>query len=142
MKPNLLCFTLLTAAFFGGTSATGEDTRTQAEQRMAEIQQEYYLTGTVRSCVSLQALRDSRVIDNQTIFFKGPGRTAYLNKLPRRCTRLAIENRFAYRTSIGQLCHLDVITVVDNFGRTWSRCGLGKFQEMKSKETASPDKGK
>lgn len=141
MKSKLLCSTLLVVAFSYGTSAISEDSLTKAQERLAKVHEKYVSTGEVRSCVSLRSLRESRVIDDQTIFFRGAGSTAYLNKLPRTCSRLAIEERFAYRTSVGQLCHLDVITVVDNYGRSWNRCGLGKFEELKSKsaiEKASP----
>lgn len=139
MKPTLLCSTLLIAAFFGGSSAIGEESLTKAEKRLAKVQENYELTGEVRSCIPLNLLRDSRVIDNQTIFFRGPGRKAYLNKLPRTCSRLVSEDRFAYRTSIGQLCHLDIITVVDSFGRSLSHCGLGKFEELQSKPSSDTE---
>ena len=133
MKPLFLCCSLLVVALLGGTSMANEEPLTKAEERLAKLQDKYVFTGELKSCVSLHALRESRVIDDQTIFFRGPGKTAYLNKLPRTCTRLDVEERFAYQTSIGQLCHLDVITVVDSFGRSWNRCGLGKFEELQKK---------
>ncbi len=132
MKPSLLCLTLLIMALSGGNSATGDEPLTKAQKRLAKVQEDYTATGQIKNCISLSLLRNSKVIDNQTIFFRSSGRKAYLNKLPRTCSRLAVEERFAYRTSVGQLCQSDVITVVDNFGRSWSRCGLGKFEELQS----------
>ena len=103
------------------------------------VQEDYTPTGQIKNCISLNLLRESRVIDNQTIFFRGSGRTAYLNKLPRTCSRLDVEERFAYRVSIGQLCHSDVITIVDNFGRSLNRCGLGKFEELQVKSSGDKE---
>jgi len=134
MKPTFLCSTVLIAAFFGGATTASEDSLTEAQKRLAEVHEKYVPTGETRNCIPLITLRDSRVIDNQTIFFRGAGKRAYLNKMPRVCTRLDVEERFAYRTS-GQLCYQDAITVVDSFGRAWSRCGLGKFEELQSKSS-------
>ena len=110
-----------------------KDTEKTAENAMAKLEKKYQATGKAKKCVSLRSLRDSNVIDNQTIFFKGPGKKAYLNRLPRTCSRLAAEKRFSYRTSLSQLCSTDVITVLDSFGRSWSRCGLGEFEVWQAK---------
>ncbi|MBV1900139.1 MAG: hypothetical protein KUG56_00555 [Kordiimonadaceae bacterium] len=111
-----------------------------AEKAMAKLEKKYQATGTAKKCVSLRFLRDSNVIDNQTIFFEGPGKKAYLNRLPRACSRLAAEKRFSYRTSLSQLCSTDVITVLDSFGRSWGRCGLGEFEvwQAKPKNESAP----
>lgn len=139
MKSTLQCLTLLLAVLFGGVSAVGDEVLTKAQKRLAKVQEDYAPTGQIRNCISLNLVRDSRVIDNQTIFFRASGRTAYLNKLPRTCRRLDVEERFSYRVSVGQLCHLDVITIVDNFGRSLNRCGLGKFEELKVKPSGDKE---
>jgi len=54
----------------------------------------------------------------------------YRNQLPYRCPGLALHDTFMYRTSLNQLCHLDIITVMDSIGFGLSpgaSCGLGHF---------------
>lgn len=133
MKSLLFAYVFVVGLFAAPNSLAQEETDAELSEKMLRLQHDYDFTGELKNCVPLHALKESKVIDDQTIFFRGPGKTAYLNKLPRTCSRLDVEERFAYQTSIGQLCSLDVITVVDNFGRSWNRCGLGKFEELKKK---------
>lgn len=114
-----------------------EEKPTRAEKRLAKLQEDYAPTGETRNCVSLNRLRDSTIIDDQTIYFKAPGKTVYVNRLPNKCPRLAAEERFSYSVSIGQLCKLELITVIDSFGHNWSRCGLGEFEVWKKKTADS-----
>ena len=81
-------------------------------------------------CVSLTRIARTEVIDDRHIAFYLRGGDILVNRLPRECRSLARENRFSYRTSTGQLCSIDSITVLSNFGGGLSRgasCGLGRF---------------
>jgi hypothetical protein len=118
----------------------GEKELTRSEKRLARIMERYQETGEVRHCVPLRYLRESTVIDDQTIFFRGLGRKAYMNKMSHKCPRLSFEERFMYSTSIAQLCKGEIITVLDSFGRQWGSCGLGEFREMERKPKAEADK--
>lgn len=109
---------------------------TRGEKRLAKIMEDYKPTGEVRHCVPLRYLRDSKIIDDQTIFFKGIGKKGYINRMPNRCARLSFEERFMYSTSIAQLCKAEIITVLDSFGRQWGSCGLGQFEEYEKKSKA------
>lgn len=80
-----------------------------------------------QNCVSLHAIRNTRVLDDRTILFEMAGHKTLLNRLPHRCPQLGFEKRFAYRTSLSQLCNTDIITVITSFGRGAS-CGLGMFE--------------
>ena len=104
---------------------------TRWEKRLKRIMEKYEFTGEERSCISLRSVKSTSVVDNNRIFFDAAGKKAYMNVLDRACPRLKYEERFAYRTTIGQLCNVDLITVLDNYGRSWSSCGLGKFKEMR-----------
>jgi len=134
------------AALIGGvpfapeTGADDEKKLTKAEKRLAAITKKYQPTGKSKSCVSLRSLRESRILDDQTIFFGGIGKYVYFNRLPRRCARLASEERFAYSTSVGQLCKSDYITVLNSMGTPLNSCGLGKFEqwEKKPKSKSTP----
>jgi hypothetical protein len=85
--------------------------------------------GTV-SCVMLSAVDSSQVIDDKTIIFKMRGKKYYKNTLPYSCPRLGSEKAFSYKTSINQLCSVDIITVLETGGglRDGASCGLGKFE--------------
>lgn len=130
------------AALLGGspfvpeTGAADEKKLTRSEKRLAVITKKYQPTGKLKSCVSLRTLRESRIIDDQTIFFGGIGKYVYFNRLPRRCSRLAFEERFSYSTSVGRLCKSDHITVLNSMGSALNSCGLGQFEQWEKKPKA------
>jgi len=107
---------------------------TRLEKRRASIMEQYEKTGEVKRCVPLNRLRNSVILDDKTIFFRATNSSGYLVEMAHRCPRLATEERFAYKTSIGSLCSNDIITVLDSFGRDWSSCGLAEFQVMKRRD--------
>lgn len=125
---------------FAASAEEGEKKQSRAEKRMASVEKKYEPTGKTKRCVPLRSLRESRIIDDQTIFFRGLGSKAYVNRLPRRCPRLASEERFSYRVSIGQLCNTEIITVLDSMGGSWGSCGLGDFEvwQKKNEEETAP----
>ena len=77
-------------------------------------------------CVNLARIRSTRVLDDRTILFEMSGGETLVNRLPNRCPGLGFEKRFAYKTSLSQLCNTDIITVITSMGRGAS-CGLGTF---------------
>ncbi|MEM6684025.1 MAG: DUF6491 family protein [Pseudomonadota bacterium] len=92
-----------------------------------------------QNCVQIVRLRQSHVLDDQTIVFEARGSDYYLNELPQRCPRLGFEKSFTYATSLTQLCNVDIVTVLQNFGGQFVRgasCGLGKFQPISKAEFA------
>ena len=130
----LLIGVLVGAAPFSGNAGIADEKKmTKAEKRLERIEKKYQPTGVIKSSVSLRSLRDTRVIDDKTIFFQARGKKGYINRLPRRCPRLAYEQRFSYSTTIGQLCKSELITVLDSMGSGLVSCGLGKFEEWEKK---------
>ena len=103
--------------------------KTRAERRRERIMREYEATGKVENCVPMRSLRQSHILDDQTIFFESIGRRGYINRMPNKCAGLLREERFAYSNSFGSLCRAQIITVLDSFGRSWGSCGLGEFEE-------------
>jgi hypothetical protein len=84
-------------------------------------------------CVSLSQIRSTNVVDNSTIDFKMAGGKTYRNSLPHSCPGLKYEDRFSYRTSLSQLCNVDIVRVLHNYGGQLQEgvgCGLGKFQPV------------
>jgi len=91
-------------------------------------------------CVSLHQIRGTRVVDAQTILFEMGGKKTLANRLPRKCPGLAFEKRFAYKTSLNQLCNTDVITVITSIGAGAS-CGLGYFEPWVAPEQVGGQPG-
>jgi hypothetical protein len=89
------------------------------------------LSGKPASCIPLQQIRESRVRDDRTIDFYMNGGKVYRSTLPNSCPQLGFEKRFAYKTSLSQLCSTDIITVLTSPGITsGASCGLGAFQPV------------
>lgn len=83
------------------------------------------------SCVGLRQIRNTRVHGDQVIDFHMNGGRVYRNTLPYSCPRLGFEERFLYKTSLSQLCSVDIITVLSSPDLSQGpSCGLGKFQPV------------
>ncbi len=85
------------------------------------------------NCVSLRNIRSTNVVDANTIDFKMNGGKTYRNSLPYSCPSLKFEDRFSYRTSTNQLCNVDIVRVLHDYGGRLTEgagCGLGKFQPV------------
>lgn len=84
-------------------------------------------------CVSINRIRRTRAIDDQTILFYMRGREIYQNILPRDCPRLKSTNRFMYETVGSRLCSSDTIDVLEQFSSRldsiWT-CRLGEFHPV------------
>ncbi|MFN3818119.1 hypothetical protein [Blastomonas sp.] len=92
------------------------------------------VTGDPVSCINLSQIRSSQVRDDRTIDFILNNGQVYRNELPYQCGGLGFERAFTYSTSLTQLCNVDIITVLQNFGGTLNRgasCGLGEFTPVK-----------
>ncbi|MHA6718833.1 DUF6491 family protein [Sphingomonas sp. RS6] len=83
------------------------------------------------SCLSLSRIRDTKVRDDRTIDFVTSGGQVYRNTLPNACPQLGFEKRFAYQTTLNQICSVDLITVLipPDLSRGVT-CGLGEFQPV------------
>jgi len=83
-------------------------------------------------CLNIQSIQNTDVRDDRTIDFIMNGRKIYRNVLPHSCPSLGAERRFMYKTSLSQLCSVDVITVLYSSPDLMrgASCGLGKFQPM------------
>ena len=88
--------------------------------------------GDAISCVSLRSIRSTQVHDDSTIDFHMNDDKIYRNTLPNSCPSLGFEERFLYKTSLSQLCSVDIITVLQSPGLSQgASCGLGTFQPVK-----------
>jgi hypothetical protein len=87
------------------------------------------VTGEAVSCLRLSQFSDTRIRDDHTIDFMRNSRQGWRNSLPHGCSGLRSANAFTYRVSTGELCNVDIITVLNNFGglQRGASCGLGQF---------------
>ncbi|MDZ7642857.1 MAG: DUF6491 family protein [Woeseiaceae bacterium] len=82
------------------------------------------------SCILLQRIDRTEILDNQNILFYMRGGDIYLNRLRNRCPGLRRNEPIMYNTTSSQLCDLDRISVLYNRGGGLSpgaSCRLGRF---------------
>jgi hypothetical protein len=123
----VLALAALTGGVTAGVSAKKEPTPVRA-------------VGEPKNCVSLNQIRSTHVVDNSTIDFKMAGGKTYRNSLPHSCPGLKFEDRFSYRTSLSQLCNVDIVRVLHDYGGRLTEgagCGLGKFQPVEKVSAAN-----
>ncbi len=110
------------------------------------------LAGTVRaedanlsgarpeSCISLTRIKSSEVIDRSHMVFTMSNGSMYLNTLPYPCPGLSRNTPYLHRTSLNEICDLDIITVLNEGGGGFmpgASCGLGKFVPTSKEEVAA-----
>jgi hypothetical protein len=130
MRRSLLVVSTLVALSLGATAGMS------AKKEPAPVR----AVGEPINCVSLNRIRSTKVVDNSTIDFKMAGGKTYRNSLPYSCPGLKFEDRFSYKTSLSQLCNVDIVRVLHDYGGRLQEgvgCGLGKFQPVERISTAN-----
>lgn len=89
-------------------------------------------TGAPVNCISIVGIDQSLVRSDQVIDFVMRGRNqVYRVTLDQPCPQLGFEQRFAYETSLSQLCSTDIITVFETSPpMRGASCGLAPFQPV------------
>jgi hypothetical protein len=120
-------YRLVPLAIFAATAAVASCAPAEPPATTAGTEPSAEVAG--ESCVSIAAIRESRVIDDNAIDFHMRDGRIYRNTLPHRCPSLGFEQAFTYSTSLTQLCSTDIIRVVQQGGgpQLGASCGLGKF---------------
>jgi hypothetical protein len=132
---------MMRKAFYGlviAGIAAGGLALVQARDKVAEP--EVRPVGEPRNCVTTHQIRSTKVIDERTIDFKMADGKTYRNVMAYSCPGLKFEERFLYKTSTSQLCNVDIIRVLNDYGgrlREGAGCGLGKFQQIERVTPAS-----
>ena len=100
----------------------------------------------VENCLSLNSVERMEIVDQHHIlFFMRDGRT-YNNHLSRRCPGLRRNDTIMFRTTLNQLCSIDMFTVLDKIGGGFmpgASCSFGRFypatrEEVDAREAAGP----
>jgi hypothetical protein len=92
---------------------------------------------TPRDCVATTAIDRTQILDDQTILFHMRGKRVFRNYLPKKCPGLKREGRFMYQTTHAQLCDVDMVTVLEEWGGRFTpgfTCKLGDFQPITREE--------
>ena len=80
------------------------------------------------SCVRLADLGGNRSVGEDAIIFEGNGRRLYVNRPVGGCPSLEFGRALRVRSSTGQLCRGDIVSVFDpTTGTDYGGCGLGEF---------------
>ena len=115
---------------FGARSA-------EADERPASKAPAVEVLGEPVNCVDISRIRNPVVYDDHTIDFHLSRGEIYRNTLPDRCSQLGVEKRFAYEASIGRLCSVETISVIQaRAAGPATRCSLGKFVPVRYIEAA------
>ncbi|MEA3008576.1 MAG: hypothetical protein QOJ91_268 [Sphingomonadales bacterium] len=123
---GLAALVLLANCAQGPTPRQESDRRALAEARPV---------GAPVDCIELSRIDHTRVRDDRTVDFHMRGREVYRNRLRQECPGLGFEDSFTYRTSLGRLCSVDLITVNRAGGGVGGpTCGLGAFQRIETDE--------
>ena len=120
-----------------GDSAAARDTPA-AKAASADAKADDF-DGTPKDCIMPSNIRQTAVVDDSTILFymRGGAKVTYRNTLPHTCPNLAREDRFSYKTTMNQLCNIDLITVLEQWGaglHDGFTCRLGSFYPITFEE--------
>lgn len=135
---TMRCLAIAAAALIPFALAAPALAQSRAERRAAQLSA-WVEAGEPQDCIQLNRIRETRVLSDQVIDFVMDNGQVFRNTLPNACPQLGFQESFGYKTSINQLCNVDIITVIiPGIGpNTGASCGLGRFVPMKPAETAA-----
>lgn len=84
-------------------------------------------------CVRISNIESIEIVNDRTLVFEMRAGSSYRNDLPRSCPGLDDNDTLMYRSSVGQLCNIDIVTVLDDWGFGFSpgvSCSLGMFHPV------------
>lgn len=119
---KLLAILILAGTAAGTPSVAQEDAAEQDERDLE-----------ARHCIRINDIDDIDIVDADTLIFRMRGNTVYRNDLPYRCPGLRKNDTLMYRSSVGRLCSVDMVTVLEDWGFGFApgaSCGLGMFQPI------------
>ena len=96
----------------------------------AESQSEQYL-GEREMCLEVVRIKESVILDDQTILFEMLGGAFYLSRLPVECPGLKIAGGFGYETHLDKFCKQETIQVIGSGSSVGNTCMMGEFVRFK-----------
>lgn len=131
----------LATALVALTAACSSSGEKDAEEQEPLLDLTQFESDAGEKCIPLAGIRSTNIIGNQAIEFKMRSGTSYVNVLPRPCPVLTRNRILSWETSLSQLCHLDILRVLDRVGtdiQMVGACGLGYFHPLPEGATAAP----
>lgn len=89
------------------------------------------------NCLHLRTVDRIEILDEQHILFHMRNGEIFNNHLPRKCPGLRRDDTIMYRTTLNQLCSIDMFTVLENIGGGFlpgTACSFGKFYPATEEE--------
>ena len=85
--------------------------------------------GKPSTCIQLRLMGSTQIVDETAVIYKQSSRLWYVNQPENgHCTQLRPRLALITRTSTGQLCSNDLVTIADPGSPvTHGSCGLGRF---------------
>jgi hypothetical protein len=110
-----------------------------AFDRGAELAAKLEPTGEKTDCLMLRNLNIIPVTDSEFLVRVGLN-DYYRTRTNGSCNGATRSfNRLQHKTTIGRLCNLDIVEVIDNStGQFMGACSLGEFEKMREKAPAEP----
>src|SRR3546814_10834989 len=106
LKSLSMALIAASAIYSSGVMAADKDTKSDNLRPVGEAV----------DCIYRPSIQHTEVRNDRTIDFHMNGSKIYRNTLPNSCPSLGSERKFSYKTSISQLCSVDIITVLHNMG--------------------------
>jgi hypothetical protein len=137
MKTTITTLCLALAVSAGAASAQAAPSKAVSErQAKAETRLAKALEGRVAGepvrCIRLNQLRSSQIYDRTAIVYEGLGGVLYVNRPRSGAQSLDRNDVLVTRTSTGDLCSIDIVTLWDSTSRIQSGfVGLGEFVPYK-----------
>lgn len=92
-------------------------------------------------CVDIRNIDSIDILNDRALVFRMRTGNSYRNDLPRDCPGLREDATLMYRPSVGRLCDIDMVTILDDQGfglAPGASCGLGMFYPIDEHPVASP----
>ena len=84
-------------------------------------------------CIPMNRIKTTRILSNRVIVFEMKGGESYINILPATCPGLRPNRPLMYETRQAQLCHVDIVRLLDPSSvdfRPMGSCSLGRFHSV------------
>jgi hypothetical protein len=106
-----------------------------AEDKPAKELEKYNRTGQYETCLTVNRIRETQILNNKQILFKMNGDETYLAE-PKSCPGLSRGLALSYDATINQLCNITTITLLDASSPVPSRgsCGIERFEKLEKKQ--------
>ena len=122
---RLLALALVLSVAGIGTSVAQDDVNEPDDAEERDLDSEH--------CVRINDIEKIDIVDADTLVFRMRRGKVYKNELPHRCPGLRSNDTLMYRSSVGQLCSVDVVTILEDWGFGFApgaSCGLGMFEPI------------